>query len=241
MTYESIWWALPEALERVMATTGGTEPEVKADICRAIVDGAIGHRGKLKEDRTKLRTSDAVVEGKELRPWHGLKPEDLDWENSRPLKLWEVAAERLRVSKLWYLDRIELSVADVTQHLGRPERQDDAAQDTLSDPGAAIRSQSAPESSDSYIYADFASLEPAASGSARRRGPKPKKLKQTIDAMRNDIREGRRTAAQLEAMPEKTLSADYGGVSRDTARKARNAVLSEFGENNLQQTPTNDN
>ena len=145
MTYESIWWALPEALERVMATTGGTEPEVKADICRAIVDGAIGHRGKLKEDRTKLRTSDAVVEGKELRPWHGLKPEDLDWENSRPLKLWEVAAPRLRVSKLWYLDRIELSVADVTQHLGQPTRQGEAPQGALSNAGAGSRSRPARE------------------------------------------------------------------------------------------------
>jgi hypothetical protein len=30
-------------------------------------------------------------------------------------------------------------------------------------------------------------------------------------------------------MLEKNLSATYGGVSRDTARKARRAVLSEFG------------
>jgi len=48
--------------------------------------------------------------------------------------------------------------------------------------------------------------------------------------MRNDIQQGRRTAAELESMLEKSLSAIYG-VSRDTARKARKAVLSEFGEN----------
>ena len=54
--------------------------------------------------------------------------------------------------------------------------------------------------------------------------------------MRNDIQQGRRTVAQLENMLEKNLSATYG-VSRDTARKARDAVLSEL---NSRQIPTND-
>jgi DNA-binding GntR family transcriptional regulator len=48
--------------------------------------------------------------------------------------------------------------------------------------------------------------------------------------MRSDIQRGRRTVAELESMLEKNLSANYG-VSRDTARKARTAVLSEFAEN----------
>jgi DNA-binding GntR family transcriptional regulator len=48
--------------------------------------------------------------------------------------------------------------------------------------------------------------------------------------MRNDIQQGRRTVAELKNMLEKNLSANYG-VSRDTARKARRGVLSEFGEN----------
>jgi hypothetical protein len=47
--------------------------------------------------------------------------------------------------------------------------------------------------------------------------------------MRDDLRQGRRTTAELSAMREKNLAATYG-VSRDTARKARNAVLAEFGE-----------
>ena len=54
--------------------------------------------------------------------------------------------------------------------------------------------------------------------------------------MRNDIQHGRYTVAQLENMLEKDLEANYG-VSRDTARKARNAVLSEL---NSRQIPTND-
>jgi DNA-binding GntR family transcriptional regulator len=54
--------------------------------------------------------------------------------------------------------------------------------------------------------------------------------------MRNDIQQGRLTVAELENMLEKDLAARYG-VSRDTARKARNAVLSEL---NSRQIPTND-
>jgi hypothetical protein len=48
--------------------------------------------------------------------------------------------------------------------------------------------------------------------------------------MRNDIRAGRYTATELEAMTEKELCRNYGGVSRDTGRKARNAVLSELSQ-----------
>jgi DNA-binding GntR family transcriptional regulator len=47
--------------------------------------------------------------------------------------------------------------------------------------------------------------------------------------MRDDLHQGRRTPAELKDMREKNLAATYG-VSRDTARKARNAVLAEFGE-----------
>ena len=48
--------------------------------------------------------------------------------------------------------------------------------------------------------------------------------------MKNDIRQGRRTVAELTNMREKDL-AEYN-VSRDTARKARNAV-SKFVENSI--------
>jgi DNA-binding GntR family transcriptional regulator len=54
--------------------------------------------------------------------------------------------------------------------------------------------------------------------------------------MMNDIQQGLFTVAQLEDMREKNLDEKYG-VSRDTARKARNAVLSEL---NSRQFPTND-
>jgi DNA-binding GntR family transcriptional regulator len=54
--------------------------------------------------------------------------------------------------------------------------------------------------------------------------------------MLDDLRHGRRTPAELETMLEKNLAATYG-VSRDTARKARTAVLAEL---NSRQIPTND-
>jgi hypothetical protein len=45
--------------------------------------------------------------------------------------------------------------------------------------------------------------------------------------MRADIRLGRQTPDGLKDMLEKNLVTNYG-VSRDTARKARDAVLSEM-------------
>ncbi|MFZ1951068.1 MAG: hypothetical protein WCA05_11500 [Pseudolabrys sp.] len=53
--------------------------------------------------------------------------------------------------------------------------------------------------------------------------------------MRNDIHQGRYTVAQLRDMLEKNLATNYR-VSRDTARKARNAVMSELIS---RQIPTN--
>jgi hypothetical protein len=61
----------------------------------------------------------------------------------------------------------------------------------------------------------------------RRRGPRATKLEQTKEKMRCDIREGRQTATTLNDILEKNLASSYG-VSRETARKARNAVLSEI-------------
>jgi len=64
-----------------------------------------------------------------------------------------------------------------------------------------------------------------------RRGAKPVKLERVKEAMKNDIRQGRRTVTELSNMREKDLAAEYD-VSRYTARKARNAV-SEVVENSI--------
>jgi hypothetical protein len=59
----------------------------------------------------------------------------------------------------------------------------------------------------------------------RPRGRRPKKLEGVIKAMSEDIRQGRLTKDALSNMLEKDLAARYD-VSRHTARKARDAVLS---------------
>jgi Bacterial regulatory proteins, gntR family len=69
-----------------------------------------------------------------------------------------------------------------------------------------------------------ASKSPADAGSKRRRGRRPEKFERAKEAMKNDIRTGPLTVADLNKMLEKDLAAEYG-VSRDTARKARKAVL----------------
>jgi hypothetical protein len=67
---------------------------------------------------------------------------------------------------------------------------------------------------------------------ARRRGRKPRKLELVKDAIKGDLQRGRYTVAGLKDMIEKTLADTYN-VSRDTARKARNAVVSEIAENSI--------
>jgi hypothetical protein len=72
-----------------------------------------------------------------------------------------------------------------------------------------------------------ASPTAAPTHSARPRGRRPKKLDQVKEAMREDIRLFQKTPDGLRHMLEKELAARYG-VSRDTARRARDAVLWEM-------------
>jgi len=69
---------------------------------------------------------------------------------------------------------------------------------------------------------------PPARLEVRKRGRAPDKLEAVKREMRRDIEEGRQTVASLGAMREKELQAYGGGVSRDTGRKARAAILSEI-------------
>ncbi len=63
---------------------------------------------------------------------------------------------------------------------------------------------------------------------AANRGRRPTKRNEVIAKMRLEIEEGRLTPEDLKDMIEKTLAADYN-VSRETARKARAAVLGDIG------------
>jgi hypothetical protein len=55
--------------------------------------------------------------------------------------------------------------------------------------------------------------------------------------MHEDLEQGRLTESALRNMPETTLAAKYA-VSRETARKARDEVLSEMARMSETQFPT---
>jgi hypothetical protein len=114
-------------------------------------------------------------------------------------------------SPLWWADTsgtTKEQTADV--HLAAPQAANAAH------PNRALKQDAAAEASDLR----------------RRRGRKPEKLQQVKEAMKTDLRRGRYTKAQLQELTEKVLAATYG-VSRDTARKARSAVVSEIAENSI--------
>jgi hypothetical protein len=145
MAYASKWERLDEALRRVMAASGVAEEGAKADICRAIADGAVDFRGKLCKHISKPMTSDAVLERDAFEIPHELKPEGLDWQGSRPFKAWVVRRERYRIPGPWELEWIELSSLDVTEHLCRQQRQGQPAQHASSERGEARRRRPALE------------------------------------------------------------------------------------------------
>jgi hypothetical protein len=85
--------------------------------------------------------------------------------------------------------------------------------------------------------------EPVVTTSGKRqRGPVPKKLKATTEAMRARILDGSLSIDGLKKMLEKNMAEAFE-VSRDTCRTARRVVLSdrEFIEKYSRKTATNPN
>jgi hypothetical protein len=236
LPYVPAWERLSDAIRRIMA--GGRPKELaQADLCQAIADGTVNIRCQLQERRGSGNTSKDVLEGKDFQITE-IKPEDLDWELSRPLKPWFVRRGCYSIPGTWDLAWIKVWSADVTKALCVIRAQDQSAQRAASETPAsssrpALDSQETPIGSSRRLTAGPRTA--SAAGPGRRRGVRPEKFEQTKEVMRNDIQQGQITVAQLENMREKQLAARYG-VSRDTARKARNAVLSEL---NSRQIPTN--
>ena len=233
MPYTSKWEQLSEATARVMAARGLSEAEALADICSAIGDGVIDFRSKLLEHWSKPISSGAVLGREDFEMMNEIHPEDFDWRESRPLKPWIVRQGRHNPSGLWKLKWIELARADVTNAFCLPGRQGEVPQHASIEPGAATRSHPAPASGGPSVGADLGSIaraQPAAARPARRSGRRPVQTPRVMDAMRNDIREGRRSAQDLENMTQQELACCYG-ASREIVNNARNAVLSEIGGN----------
>jgi hypothetical protein len=76
---------------------------------------------------------------------------------------------------------------------------------------------------------DAVSQTPRAATLAPAYRQRAKKLERVKEAMRDDVRQGRYTLSELQNMAEKSMAANYG-VSRDTARKALKAILSELSK-----------
>ena len=230
--YRGVWARLPDAIKFLMAA-GRPREVAQTDLCLAIADGVVGFRGKLGRHATKgFSASDTVLQGTNFQIPPEIKPEDLDWEGSRPVKPWTIPRGSFALPGRWYLKRIEVSMADVTNVFGRAGKHDETTAAT-STSRRVVESEEVPDGPGPRSTDE---QKPAAAGPARRRGPRPQKFEQARNAMRNDIQDGRHTVADLANMLEKNLATKYG-VSRYTARKARNAVLSEL---NSRQIPTND-
>jgi hypothetical protein len=230
MLYEKRWWGLSEAVTRVVKASGFTRQEAQSDICRAIADGAVDFRCKVGKHIFGLWSGPPMAGRENFELPANISPEDFDWDSSRPKKPWAVPHNRFGPRGYWYLDRIELFGPDVIKVLGLAHKQPDPAQQPLSNPlpvTAGARDEGLSENPSSRSGASRRQ-ELSQAAQKRTRGRRPKKLEQTVDAMRDDIRGGRLSAAELENLLEKELVDRYGGVSRDTARRARKAVLSEL-------------
>jgi hypothetical protein len=230
MAYVSKWEPLSAARERVMTATGRSKDEAQTDICRAIADRAINIRGKLKEHMTKLICASVVLEGKDFDIAATITAEELDWEQSRPAKPWIVRRGAVQPAGYWYLESIELSRIDVTNVLCTVEQPSHALEHAPGEARATSRSHPASDGNATSNGPRSRGPQSPVRAPARRRGARPTKFQRVSSAMREDVRQGRRTMAELKNMLEKNLAEAYG-VSRDTARKARNAVVSEFGGN----------
>jgi hypothetical protein len=230
MSYIPAWLRLSAAVDAIMGATGCSREEAQADICQAIADGTVKLRGKLKRHTVRGKTSSQVLEGKDFQIASEIKQADLDWENSRPVNPWAVHYEVLQIPGHWELEWIELLRTDVINVLCAAARPGGPGEHAGSEADAASRGRALESNATGLDPLSSSRRTPGAAGSARRRGARPKKFEQVRGAMRGDLQQGRLTLAELKNMLEKELAADYG-VSRDTARKARNAVLAEFDEN----------
>ena len=151
MAYLSPWERLSEALDRVMAADGRSKEQAQTYICVAIAGRTINFQAKLRRHETKpLRDSVSILEGRDFHIPHKIKPEDLDWEQSRPLKPWPVKREDHIIHGRWYLEWIELCREEVSKVLcgGRRRVRPSASgincdcwAGDCSDPGPCVASQ----------------------------------------------------------------------------------------------------
>ncbi len=144
MRYVSEWEPLSDAATRVMEAAGVSKEEAQSDICQAIADRAVKFRAKLERHTTKgLRASKTVLEGTAFQIPTAIKPKDLDWERSRPVKPWFVQRGISITHGHWDLEWVELSRTDVTNVLCRTGTPGESAQPASRETGPTSRSRPA--------------------------------------------------------------------------------------------------
>ena len=145
MAYMPPWERLSDALTRVMEASGLTQSDAQADICRAIADRAVRVQAKVgRHTLRRITSGDTLLEGRELLVPTSLKPEDLDWQASRPLEAWMVPHGTPVFHGPWDLDWIKLFTTDVSNVLcGASKEGSPAAQTAPGKVGAKNRSRPA--------------------------------------------------------------------------------------------------
>ena len=126
MPYPPGWERLSDAATRVMTAAGIANDEARSNICQAIADGTVKIRCQLKRHKTNKMTSKTVLEGNAFEIPTKIKPDDLDWEGSRPVNPWRIRHGSYAIPGDWDLEWIELSRTHVTNVLCAAETPESA-------------------------------------------------------------------------------------------------------------------
>jgi hypothetical protein len=140
MAYVPEWERLSDVVARVMAA-GLSRDEAQSDICRAIAVRAVKIQGQLGRHTIRGTLDRTVLEGKDIQIPTEIKPEDLDWERSRPVRPWFVRREPTRLPGPWALEWIVLSRTDVTNAWCTAGKQSESALHASRGKGTTNRSQ----------------------------------------------------------------------------------------------------
>lgn len=199
MIYNRDWVSL-QATVSAIVRHGQSEEEAKHAVCGLLADRRIKFIAEASLEPGCLPSRlrpDAMGLADVMVPYD-LQPSGIDWENSRPCSPWW--ADRLAPSGL---------PVRIPRHI-----QIDRLLIYGPDVIAALNLEGRP------------SEEAPPASSRPSRGPKAHTLVRVVEEMRRDLSSGKVTAKRLSDESEKALASQYG-ASRDTIRKARNAVQSK--------------
>lgn len=112
------WERLLDAVNCVKSS-GIAENDAKRGICYGIADRKIKIQLTLREHTAKLITARGkILDGADVDIPARIEPQEMDFENSRPLRPWAVKRERISyLAGYWHIDWIEVFSDNVTELL----------------------------------------------------------------------------------------------------------------------------